>query len=76
MPNVRVIPRLDIKGPNVVKGLQFDGNRVLGTPEVLAEIYYREGADELIFYDIVASLYQRNTLLEYIQKTAQKNFSP
>lgn len=76
MPNVRVIPRLDIKGPNVVKGLQFDGNRVLGTPEVLAEIYYREGADELIFYDIVASLYQRNTLLQYIQKTAEKIFIP
>ena len=42
--SVRVIPRLDIKGPNVVKGLQFDGNRVLGTPDVFAEIYYREGA--------------------------------
>jgi imidazole glycerol-phosphate synthase subunit HisF len=74
--SVRVIPRLDIKGPNVVKGLQFDGNRVLGTPDVFAEIYYREGADELIFYDIVASLYQRNTLLEYIRKTAEKIFIP
>ena len=74
--SVRIIPRLDIKGPNVVKGLQFDGNRVLGTPDVLAEIYYREGADELIFYDIVASLYQRNKLLEYIKKTAEKIFIP
>ncbi|MCG3175901.1 MAG: Imidazole glycerol phosphate synthase subunit HisF [Candidatus Omnitrophica bacterium] len=74
--NVRVIPRLDIKGPNLVKGIQFDGNRVLGTPEAFAEIYYREGADELIFYDIVASLYQRNTLLEYIRKTAEKIFIP
>src|SRR3989338_8804505 len=74
--NTRVIPRLDIKGPNLVKGIQFDGNRVLGTPEALAEIYYREGADELIFYDIVASLYRRNTLLEYIRKTAEKIFIP
>jgi cyclase len=73
---VRIIPRLDIKGPNLVKGIQFDGNRVLGTPEVFAEIYYREGADELIFYDIVASLYRRNTLLEYIRKTAEKIFIP
>ena len=73
---VRIIPRLDIKGPNVVKGVQFDGNRVLGTPDALAEIYYREGADELIFYDTVASLYRRNSLLEYIQKTAEKIFIP
>lgn len=76
MSSVRVIPRLDIKGPNLVKGLQFDGNRVLGTPEVFAEIYYREGADELIFYDTVASLYRRNSLLEYIKKTAEKTFIP
>jgi imidazole glycerol-phosphate synthase subunit HisF len=74
--NVRIIPRLDIKGPNLCKGIQFDGNRVLGTPQAFAEIYYREGADELIFYDIVASLYQRNTLLEYIRKTAEKTFIP
>lgn len=74
--SVRIIPRLDIKGPNLVKGIQFDGNRVLGTPETFAEIYYREGADELIFYDIVASLYQRNTLLEYIRKTAERIFIP
>ncbi|MBI4432075.1 MAG: imidazole glycerol phosphate synthase subunit HisF [Candidatus Omnitrophica bacterium] len=73
---VRIIPRLDIKGPNVVKGIQFDGNRVLGTPDALAEIYYREGADELIFYDTVASLYRRNSLLEYIRKTAAKIFIP
>ena len=75
-PPVRIIPRLDIKGPNVVKGIQFDGNRVLGTPETLAEIYYCEGADELIFYDTVASLYRRNSLLEYVRKTAEKIFIP
>src|SRR3989338_6120651 len=74
--NIRVIPRLDIKGPNLCKGIQFDGNRVLGTPEAFAEIYYREGADELIFYDTVASLYRRNNLLEYIKKTAEKIFIP
>lgn len=73
---VRIIPRLDIKGPNLVKGIQFDGNRVLGTPEVFAEIYYKEGADELIFYDTVASLYRRNSLLEIIRKTAERVFIP
>ncbi len=74
--NIRIIPRLDIKGPNLIKGIQLDGHRVLGTPEVFAEIYYREGADELIFYDTVASLYQRNSLVEYIRKTAEKIFIP
>ncbi len=74
--NVRIIPRLDIKGPNLIKGLAFEGNRVLGTPEYFAETYYNEGADELIFYDTVASLYQRNSLLEYIRKTAEKIFIP
>jgi imidazole glycerol-phosphate synthase subunit HisF len=73
---IRIIPRLDIKGPNLIKGLQYESNRVLGTPEVFAEIYYREGADELIFYDTVASLYRRNTLLQYIRKTAEKIFIP
>ncbi len=57
---VRVIPRLDLKGPNVIKGLQFDGHRVLGTAEEFAGIYYEEGADELFYQDTVASLYRRN----------------
>ena len=73
---VRVIPRLDIKGPNLVKGIQLDGYRVLGTPESLAEIYYREGADELIYHDAVASLFRRNSLLPIIRKTARKLFIP
>ena len=76
MVNVRVIPRLDIKGPNIVKGIQFDGYRVLGTAEQFAELYYKEGADELIYQDVVASLYRRNSLLDIINKTAQKIFIP
>lgn len=76
MHYIRVIPKLDIKGPNVIKGLCFDGYRVLGTPEKFAEIYYREGADELFFQDVVASLYQRNNLLEIIKKTAKTAFIP
>ena len=73
---VRVIPRLDIKGPNLIKGIQFDGHRVLGTAEEFAEIYYREGADELFYQDAVASLYQRNCLQEFVSKTAEKIFIP
>lgn len=75
-PPVRLIARLDVKGPNLIKGIQFDGHRVLGTPDRFAEIYYREGIDELIFQDTVASLYQRNGLLDIIRKTAEKTFIP
>ncbi|MBF0216040.1 MAG: imidazole glycerol phosphate synthase subunit HisF [Candidatus Omnitrophica bacterium] len=73
---VRVIARLDIKGPNLIKGVQFDGHRVLGTAEQFGELYYREGIDELIYQDAVASLYRRNSLLEIIKKTAMKVFVP
>ncbi|MBI4423406.1 MAG: imidazole glycerol phosphate synthase subunit HisF [Elusimicrobia bacterium] len=73
---VRVIPRLDIKGPNLVKGIQFEGYRVLGTAEEFSEIYYREGADELIYQDTVASLYRRNSLLEMVRRTAENIFIP
>ena len=74
--NCRVIPRLDIKGPNLVKGLSFDGYRALGTAEYFARVYYEEGADELIYYDSVASLYQRNSLQEIVSKTAKEIFIP
>ncbi len=73
---VRIIPRLDVKGPNLIKGIQFDGYRVVGTPEYFANLYYHEGADELFFQDTVASLYRRNSLLEIISKTASKVFIP
>jgi imidazole glycerol-phosphate synthase subunit HisF len=73
---VRVIPRLDIKGPNLIKGIQLDGHRVLGTAEEFAEIYSQEGADELIYMDVVASLYQRNSLLKMVEQTASKIFIP
>ena len=72
----RIIPRLDIKGPNLVKGVNFEGLRVLGKPEQFAELYYREGADELYYQDAVASLYGRNSLLEIIERTAEKIFIP
>lgn len=74
--NVRIIPRLDIKGPNLVKGIHLEGLRVLGKPEDFAAQYYADGADELLYLDIVASLYQRNNLTEIVTKTAENIFIP
>lgn len=76
MSFTRVIPKLDIKGPNLIKAIEFDGHRVLGKVEDFAEIYYEEGADELIYQDTVASLYGRNGLLEIISKASSKIFIP
>jgi len=76
MLNVRIIPRLDIKGPNLVKGIHLEGLRVLGKPEVFAKYYYEQGADELFFQDTVASLYDRNSLHDIITKTAKEIFIP
>jgi len=74
--NFRVIPRLDIKGPNLVKGIHLEGLRVLGKPEDFARFYYQNGADELIYQDAVASLYGRNSLVEIIERTASEIFIP
>lgn len=73
---VRIIPRLDIKGPNLVKGIHLEGLRVLGRPEHYARYYYEQGADELLYMDVVASLYQRNSLLDIVTRTAQEIFIP
>ena len=74
--NVRVIPRLDIKGPNLVKGIQLEGLRVLGRPEVFARHYYEQGADELLYMDIVASLYDRASLLQIVEQTSRETHIP
>ncbi len=76
MSAVRIIPRLDIKGPNLVKGIHLEGLRVLGNPSDFAKYYYENGADELIYQDVVASLYERNSLHDIISKTAKQVFIP
>lgn len=73
---IRIIPRLDIKGPNLVKGIHLEGLRVLGKPEQFARHYYESGADEIIYMDVVASLYNRNSLKEIITRTAEEIFVP
>jgi cyclase len=74
--NVRLIARLDIKGPNLIKGIHLEGLRVVGDPQEFARRYYEAGADELVYMDIVASLYGRNSLTEIIKRAAQDIFIP
>lgn len=73
---VRIIPRLDVKGPNLVKGVHLEGLRVLGHPEIYANRYYQDGADEIIYLDTVASLYGRNTLSEIVSRAAEEIYIP
>jgi len=67
---------LDIKGPNLIKGIHLEGLRIVGDPQEHAERYYREGVDELIYMDIVASLYGRNSLTDIVRRTARNAFIP
>jgi len=73
---IRLIPRLDIKGPNLVKGIRLEGLRVLGDPDIFAKHYYKQGADELFYMDVVASLYERNSLKDMISRVARDVFIP
>lgn len=74
--NVRVIARLDIKGPNLIKGIQLEGLRVVGDPQEFARCYYDAGIDELLYIDIVASLYNRNSLSEIVRRASECAFIP
>ena len=76
MRSIRIIPRLDIKGPNLIKGIHLEGLRVVGDPHDFAVRYYAQGADELLFMDIVASLYQRNNLTDIIKRAADQIYVP
>jgi cyclase len=73
---LRIIPRLDIKAPNLVKGIHLEGLRVMGSPSEFATRYFEQGADEMIYQDIVASLYGRNNITSLIRETAEKVFVP
>ena len=76
MSLLRIIARLDIKGENVIKGVQFEGLRIIGKPEDLARKYASEGADEIIYIDTVASLYGQNHLAGLIERTTEDVFVP
>jgi imidazole glycerol-phosphate synthase subunit HisF len=76
MRRTRLIARLDIKGPNLIKGIHLEGLRVIGSPNEYALKYYKQGADELIYMDCVASLYGRNSLDDIIQRAVRDVFVP
>lgn len=76
MRKLRIIPRLDIKGPNLIKGVHLEGLRIMGCPAEFAQKYYQDGADEMIYMDSVASLYERNNILAIVKETAQQVFIP
>jgi cyclase len=76
MRNIRLIGRLDIKGANLIKGIQLEGLRVIGPPHDYALRYYLQGVDELIYVDSVASLYGRNHLTEIVSSAAKDIFVP
>jgi len=74
--NIRLIARLDIKGPNLIKAVNLEGLRVIGSPNEHALRYYLQGADELIYMDCVASLYGRNHLGDIVRSAAENIFVP
>ena len=76
MPSTRLIARLDVKAPNLIKGVHLEGLRKIGNPSEQAIKYYQAGVDEIIYMDIVASLYGRNSLSEIVRVTTENVFIP
>jgi len=74
--STRLIARLDVKGQNLIKGVHLEGLRIIGDPQIYAHRYYEQGADELIYMDIVASLYGRSNLVDIVRHTAKDVFVP
>ncbi len=73
---IRLISRIDIKGKNVIKGIHLEGLRIIGDPNKIALNYYNSGIDEIIFMDVVASLYGRNNIFDVIKKASKDIFVP
>ena len=73
---IRLIARLDVKDEYLVKGIQYEGLRKLGDPHDFAVRYYRQGIDELLYLDTVASLYGRNNLGEILRRATADVFIP
>lgn len=76
MNPIRIIPRIEIKNGMLIKGINYEGLRVLGDPADFAKEYYNNCADEIIYIDVVASLYGTNNLAKFISKTAKDIFIP
>ena len=76
MLKTRLIARLDIKGPNLIKSIRFEGLRVLGNPHEFAKKYYDDGIDEIIYVDTVATLYERVGIHNLLKETVKDTFIP
>lgn len=72
----RVIPCLDVAAGRVVKGVNFENLREMGDPVELAAEYYRQGADEVTFLDVTATVDERATTYDVVQRTAEQVFIP
>lgn len=76
MNKTRLIARLEVKNNYLVKGIQLEGLRKLGDPHTFAKEYYEAGIDEILYLDIVASLYNRNNLSDIVRRTTDDVFIP
>jgi len=72
----RIIPCLDVAGGRVVKGVHFVDLKDAGDPVELGGRYYREGADELVFLDITATVEERKTVVDWVKRVADSIFIP
>lgn len=72
----RIIPCLDVKDGAVVKGINFEGLKTVGSPVELARKYYEQGADELVFLDITATNEHRDTMIQVVRQVAEQIFIP
>ena len=73
---MRLISRLEIKYPNLIKGIHLEGLKVIGDPIKFANKYYQQGTDELLIIDSVASLYDREPCYELLSKMTKNVFCP
>jgi len=76
MLSKRIIPCLDVRAGKVTKGVEFQGNVDVGDPVAMARVYYEQGADELVFYDITASNERRGIMIEVVRAVAREIFIP
>ncbi len=76
MLTTRIIPCLDVHAGRVIRGQKFSADQDVGDPVELARRYNREGADELVYYDITAAHEQRDIFLEVVERTADELFIP
>ena len=73
---IRIIPFLDIKNGLLIKGINLEGLRILGNAKDFANLYYKDGADEICYLDNVATLYGTSNLSKFIKNTAKMVFVP